>query len=162
MKTRCLTIEERARIVGIYQGGAKGVEIVVVLSHPKSTMNTILKEFECCRSVEHPKSTKRLQKLSKKNVRVITLELVQDQRQTLVDIINRIGFSVSASTIRKALHDVRFYNRIAQKSPSCLTHIELEGFSLQESIKSRQLRIGRRSFEQMSPHLMLASLLIIF
>jgi transposase len=40
---------------------------------------------------------------------------VQDQRQTLVDIINRSGINVSASTVRKALHDVGFYSHIAKK-----------------------------------------------
>ena len=113
MKTRCLTIEERTRIVGIHQGGAKGVEIVAALNHPKSTVNTILKEFDCCGSVEHPKLTKRSQKLSKKNVRIIILELVQDRRQILVDIINRITLVL----VLLALHDVCFYNRIIQKDP---------------------------------------------
>jgi hypothetical protein len=80
MKTRCLIVEERARIVGMYQGGAKGVEIVAALCHPKSTMNIVLKEFEHCRSVEHPKSTKHPQKLSKMSIRVIIHELVQDRR----------------------------------------------------------------------------------
>jgi hypothetical protein len=80
MKTRCLTIEERACIVGIHQGGAKDVEIVAALGHSKSTMNIVLKEFERHRSVELPKSTGCLQKLSEMSVRVITCELVQDQR----------------------------------------------------------------------------------
>jgi hypothetical protein len=34
-----------------------------------------------------------------------------------VDITNRSGVNVSASTVRKALHDVGFYSRIAQKKP---------------------------------------------
>jgi IS30 family transposase len=45
MKIRCLTVEERARIVGMHQGGVKGVEIVATLGHPKSTVTTVLKEF---------------------------------------------------------------------------------------------------------------------
>jgi uncharacterized membrane protein len=57
MKTRCLTVEEKACIVGMHQGGAKGVEIVAALGHSKSTMSTILKEFERRGSVEHSKST---------------------------------------------------------------------------------------------------------
>jgi hypothetical protein len=68
MKTRCLTVEERARIVGMHQGSAKGVEIVAALGHPKSTMNIVFKEFEHCGSVEHSKSYGCPQKLSKKSV----------------------------------------------------------------------------------------------
>jgi hypothetical protein len=36
---------------------------------------------------------------------------------TLVDITNKSGVNVSASTVRKALHDVGFYNRIVQNKP---------------------------------------------
>jgi transposase len=162
MKIRCLTIEEGAHIVGMHQGGAKGVEIVVALGHSKSTMSTVLKEFEHRRSVERPKSIGRPRKLSERSVRVITRELVQDRKQTLVDITNRSGGNVSASIVKKALHDIGYYSRITQRNPSCLTYIELEGLSLQESTESRQLRIGRRSFGQMSPHLRLASLLVKF
>jgi hypothetical protein len=97
--------------------GAKGVEIVVALGHPKNIVSTVLKEFEHCGSVEHPKSTGCRQKLSEISVRVITHELVQDRRQILADITSRSGFNVSASTVRKALHDVGFYSRIAQKTP---------------------------------------------
>jgi transposase len=148
MKTRCLTIEERACIVRMHQGGAKGAEIVAALGHPKSTVSIVLKEFEHCGNVENPKSTGRPQKLSKRSVRIITHELVQDQRPTLVDITNRSGINVSTLTMKKALYNVGFYSRIAQKNPYCLTYIELEGLSLQESTKSGQLKIRRRSFDR--------------
>jgi hypothetical protein len=55
-----------------------------------------------------------------------------------------------------------FTAALPKRNPSCLTHIELESLSLQESTESEQLRIGRRSFGQMSPHLRLASLLVKF
>jgi hypothetical protein len=76
-------------------------------------VNTILKESEYCGSVEHPESIGRLQKLFEKSARIMPCELVQDQRQTLVDITNKSGMNVSASTVRKALHGVGFYSRIA-------------------------------------------------
>jgi hypothetical protein len=53
MKTRYLTVEDRACIVGMHQGNAKGVEIVAALSHPKNTVSTVLKEFEHRGSVEY-------------------------------------------------------------------------------------------------------------
>ena len=46
MKTRYLIVEERASIVGMYQGGTKGIEIVVALGHPKCIKSIVLKEFE--------------------------------------------------------------------------------------------------------------------
>jgi transposase len=66
-------------------------KIVATLGHPKSSVNTVLKEFKRRGSVEHPKSIGRPQKLLEMSVRIITRELVQDQRQTLVDITNRSG-----------------------------------------------------------------------
>ena len=44
-------------------------------------------------------------------------DLVADRRQTLVDITYQFGLHVSHSTVRKALHEVGFHNRIAQKKP---------------------------------------------
>jgi predicted transcriptional regulator len=61
MKMRCSTVEKRAHIVGMHQGGAKGVEIVAALGHSKSTVSIVLKEFELCGSVEHLKWTRCLQ-----------------------------------------------------------------------------------------------------
>jgi hypothetical protein len=113
-----------------------GVDIVAALGHPTSTMNNVLKEFERCRSVEHPKSTKRLQKLSKRCVGIIIRVLVQYCRQTLVDITNRSGVNVSVLTVRKALHAVGFTATLPKRNPSCLRCIELEGLSLLESIES--------------------------
>jgi hypothetical protein len=55
-----------------------------------------------------------------------------------------------------------FTTALPKRNPSCLIHIELEGLSLQESTESGQLRIGRGSFEQMSPHLRLVTLLVKF
>jgi transposase len=112
-----LIVEEKACIVGMYQSGAKGVEIVAALGHSKSIVSTILKEFQRRRSMKHPKLTGHPQKLSKSSVRVIAREVVQDQRKTLVDITNRSGVNVSTLTMRKALHDVGFYSHIAQKKP---------------------------------------------
>jgi hypothetical protein len=44
MKMRCSTVEKRAHIVGMHQGGAKGVEIVAALGHSKSIMSIVLKD----------------------------------------------------------------------------------------------------------------------
>jgi hypothetical protein len=55
-----------------------------------------------------------------------------------------------------------FITALPKKIPSCLIHIELESLSLQESTESGSLRIGIRSFGQMSPYLRLASLLVKF
>jgi hypothetical protein len=76
MKTRCLIVEERARIVRMHQGGTKDVEIVATLSHPKSIVNFVFNEFECCGSVDYPKSIRCLQKLSERSIRAITCELM--------------------------------------------------------------------------------------
>jgi hypothetical protein len=76
MKTRCLTVKKRACIVGLHQGGAKGVEIVAALGHSKSIMSIVLKGFECRGNIQHPKSIRRPRKLEKRSTRVITRELV--------------------------------------------------------------------------------------
>jgi predicted transcriptional regulator len=101
----------------MHKVGAKGVEIAAELGHPKMTIYTILKRFERCGIVEGQKSIGRPWKLSECSIRVVTHTLVTNHKQTLVDITNRSGFDVSTSIVRKALHEVGFYNLVAQKKP---------------------------------------------
>ena len=127
MKTHCLTIEEQSRIVGLHKAGVKGVKIVAKLGHPKTTVNTVLKRFERHGTFEGQKSTGRPQKLLERSIRIVTRALATNHSQTLEDITNRkqileditncSGFGVSTSTIRIALHNVGFHNRVAAKKP---------------------------------------------
>jgi hypothetical protein len=78
---------------------------------------TILKRFEHHGIVEGQKSIGRPRKLSERSIRVVTRALAIDCRQILADITNRSGFDGSTSIVRKALHDVGFYNQVAQKKP---------------------------------------------
>ena len=104
-------------IVGMHKAGAKGVEIAAEVGHPKTTISTVIKRFERFGAVEGEKSSGRPRKLSERSVRVVQRTLVADRRQTLADITNKSGFDAGCSTIRKALHEVGFYNRIAAKKP---------------------------------------------
>ena len=45
MKTPCLSGEEQLEIVEMHKVGAKGVEIVAKLGHPKTTVYIIIKRF---------------------------------------------------------------------------------------------------------------------
>jgi hypothetical protein len=91
----------------------KRVEIETKLGHPKTTIYTVLKRFEYCRIVEGQKSRWRPWKLSERSIKIVTRALATDCKQTLVDITNRSGFYVSTSNVRKDLHEVGFYNRVA-------------------------------------------------
>ena len=47
----------------------------------------------------------------------MTRTLKTDRRQILADFTNHCGLNVSTLIIRQALHQVGFYNRVAQKKP---------------------------------------------
>ena len=117
MKTRCLCVDELSRIVGMHQAGAKSVEIAAKLGHPKTTVYSVIKRFKLRGTVQGHKSTWRPRKWSERSVRVVTRTLKTDRRQTLADITNRCGLNVGTSIIRQALHQVGYYNRVAQKKP---------------------------------------------
>ena len=101
----------------MHKVGAKMVEIVAKFDHPKMIVYTVFKRFEYCGIVEGQKSIGHLWKLLKCSIRILMRTMAIDCKQILVDITNCIGFDVSTSIIRKALHEVGFYNQLAQKKP---------------------------------------------
>ena len=94
----------------MHKAGTKGVKIAVELGHPKMTVYTVFKRFERHGIVEGQKSVGRPRKLSKRSIRIVTRALAIDRRQILADITNCSVFDGSTSIVRKALHDVGFYN----------------------------------------------------
>lgn len=117
MKTRSLTTEEKARIVGMHEAGVKGVQIASQLNHPTTTIYTVIKNSRRRGTVESPKSPGAPKKLSERDVRILTRTLTQDRRQPLADIAASCALKVSGSTIRTALHEAGFYSRVAAKKP---------------------------------------------
>jgi transposase len=101
----------------MYKVGAKEVKIEAELGHSKMAFYIVLKRFEHRGTMEGQKSTNCPRKLSERSIGVVTCALATDHRQTLVDITNHSGFYVSTSIVRKALHEVGFYNSITQKKP---------------------------------------------
>jgi transposase len=108
MKTRYLIVDKQSHIE---------IEIAAELGHPKTIVYIVLKRLERHGTIEGQKSTRCPWKLSKHSIRVVTRTLALDYKQTLVDITNCNGFDVSISIVRKALHEVGFYNRVIQKKP---------------------------------------------
>ena len=94
--------------------------------------------------MEDEKSTCRPQKLSEPSRRGVTSALLANQRQTFVDITNQYGFDVQHWTVRKALHDIGFYNRVAQKKPFFSDAHKRKGFEFASKHQIGLVRSGRR------------------
>lgn len=117
MKTRSLTTEEKARIVGMHEAGVKGAKIARELGYSTSTVYTVLKSFERRGTVESPKPSGRPRKVSERDGRSLVRELKKDRRQTLSDITNNATPMMSTSTARRAIHKAGYYSRVAAKKP---------------------------------------------
>ena len=118
MKTWCLSSEKQSQIVGMHKVGAKWVEIAAKLGHPKTTIYSAIERFESHEIVEGLKSIGHPQKLSEHSCKVVKCALLANQRQTFANITNQFDVDVSHWTIRKALYNSGFYNRVTvQKKP---------------------------------------------
>ena len=101
----------------MYKASAKGVEIAAKLNHSKTIVYIDIKRFESCGTLEGEKLISLSQKISEHSCRVVKCALIAHQTQTLANITNQFGFDVSHWTVRKALNETGFYNRVAQKKP---------------------------------------------
>ena len=113
MKTHCLSGKEQSKIVGIHKASAKGVKIATKLDHLKTTVYIVIKRFESHGIMEGKKSTNSGQKMLKRTCRVVMYALVANKRQIVVDITNQSSYDESNWIVRKVLHEVGFYNKIA-------------------------------------------------
>ena len=117
MKIRNLTTEEKARIVGMRQARTPGPQIAHELGLPKSTIDTVLKNYELRKTVESPKQTGRPPKFLERDKRSLRRVLCKDRRQTLSDVTNALPVRVSTSTVRRSTHELGFHARVAAKKP---------------------------------------------
>lgn len=117
MKIRSLTTEEKGRIVGMHQAGVWGAQIGRELGLPKSTVHTVLKNFEKRGTVEGPKPTGRPPKLTERDKRSLGCLLGQDRRAPLSEITNQLATDANIDTVRKAAHELGFQSRAAAKKP---------------------------------------------
>lgn len=117
MKTRSLTTEEKARIVGMHQAGVKGAQIGRELGLAKQTVHDVLKRFKKRGTVESPKPTGRPPKLTERDKRSLGRLLVQDRRAPLSEITNQLATDAHIDTVRKAAHKLGFNSRVATRKP---------------------------------------------
>jgi transposase len=110
--------EIRARIVGLSEGGKKGVEIAAIVGVPVRIVQRLVKNFRENGTYKSKTCAKKYgKKLSDRDVRGIKRVLQADRRITLSDITNMCPTKVCRNTIRKALHDSGIHSRIAVKKP---------------------------------------------
>lgn len=119
MKTRALTDDEKGVVVGMHKAGMRGAHIAVDLKMPPSTVYTVLHNYRLRGSVVSPKSPGRPRKLTYRNMRHLERMLDDDRRLPLMEITNKMTdiAKVSCRTVRNALNDLGYRNRVAAKKP---------------------------------------------
>lgn len=124
--SRYLSVEEKARIVGLRDAGAKGPRIVRELGLPKSTVYTVLQNHKIWGTVESPKQPGQPSKLSDRDKRFGCV-LTSNRPATLADVTNMVATKVSDRTIRKAAHELVWTHVLLQRSLSSMLGTSLGG-----------------------------------
>jgi transposase len=119
MKTRALSDAEKGLVVGMHTAGMRGAHIAQELEMPPSTVYTVLQNFRLRGTVVSPKSPGRPRKLTNRNMRHLERVLHDDRRIPLMEITNQMAdiAKVSCRTVRNALNDLGYRNRVAAKKP---------------------------------------------
>jgi transposase len=92
--------EERNCIVGMREGGMKSSDIASILNVPRSTVSTILTNWNLQRSMESLKpQCGRHRKLSDHDVMVLAQSVRDDRRQTLSKISSLLNVSCNTNMV---------------------------------------------------------------
>lgn len=173
MKTRQLTTEEKGLIVGMHEAKMSGADIARNMGMPKTTVYTILKNFQLRGTVVSPKPTGRPQKLTPRDKREIVKLLSKNRSMSLAQITREMTVKVSYNTVRKAIRSLGYNNRIAAKKPFLsvghkITRLQFarehvhwsasdwkyviwtDESTFEIGKRSRQVKVWRRSYERYS------------
>ncbi|CAB4438786.1 unnamed protein product [Rhizophagus irregularis] len=120
-KTRKLSEFERGQIIGLWKGGRTHKAISRVLKFPKSTVTDTIVRYKNFNTGLTAKRTGRPYSMDN-NDRHKLLKIIKKSNKLSLDEIKQKFYSsqnkkVSTKTIRKNLHQMQIYSRIAAPKP---------------------------------------------
>lgn len=115
MRTRTLSDAERARIVGMREGGMKSSQIAESLKIPRSTVSTVLTKWRVLGQMTTLKPKPRPLKLSDRSMRDLGRMIHSHRRLTLAALAAK--FNVHRHTMRRYIRRLGFRSRVAPKKP---------------------------------------------
>ncbi len=169
--TKHNSAERKAIIVGVRLAGMKFTKIGEIFNIPVSTAKSIYEHYHIHKTVESLPRSGRPAILSTRDKRAIKRTAVASRCAPLAAITASSPAPISKSTVRRALHQMGFFNRVAQKKPYlCPKHmadrlhfarryrywskedwakiIWTDEASFEVGFNTRQVTVWRRSYEK--------------
>ena len=97
--------------------GIKVSQIALTLGVREATIYAALKRAELRGTTARAKGSGRPKKLSPRTLRILRREVIFNRRATLAELTASLPVRVHPSTVRRALHNMGFRNRVAVRKP---------------------------------------------
>jgi transposase len=117
MKNRELTIEERAEIAMLRSCGKTLKEIATTYNVHFTTVAAIAKKKQITGTVANRPRSGRPTLFKERDQRALKRTLLSNRRAPLAEIKNCMPTQISITTLRKEIHKLDFWNRVAPKKP---------------------------------------------
>lgn len=115
------SLETRELIIKFHKEGKSLREIASIISRSHNTVKKIVDKFKLSGKLENRPGAGRPKRLSEKEIRSVVRAVRQDPATSAVKVSEELsrksGVKVSASTIRRALHNNGLFGRIPRKKP---------------------------------------------
>jgi transposase len=112
-----LTDEQRAQVIAFHESRWNAVKIATKFNVHPSTIGRIIAKFKKTGVYTKTKQSGRPKKLSKMDVRQLEDLVIHERRGNLEDFRKLMRVEVSVSTLRRALHELGIFCRVARKKP---------------------------------------------
>ncbi|KAG1461961.1 hypothetical protein G6F56_005615 [Rhizopus delemar] len=112
-----LTLEQKVRIVDLYELGKTVKEIFEIMGIATSTVRYIVKHFKDHGTVNQTKSSGRPRSFDEQADRVLKRAVVSDREVTLEELQSSLPTEVSTATISRELHNLCYSKRTAARKP---------------------------------------------
>ncbi|CAO3699920.1 unnamed protein product [Rhizopus stolonifer] len=112
-----LTLEQKVRIIDLYELGKTMKEISEIMGIATSTVGYTIKHFKDHRTINRTKGSGRPRSFDKQTDKVLRRAVVSDREVTFEELQTGLPIEASTSTISRKLHNLGYSKRTAAKRP---------------------------------------------
>ena len=112
-----LTVQKKAKIVGMADGGTATSQISHTYNIPRSTAQSVLEQNKAQDTDKQAKGSDRPMKTTNRDHQELKQLLETNRKTKLSDITDMMTTKISTRTARKRIRDLGYSNRVAVKKP---------------------------------------------
>jgi len=139
-----LPFELKERIIGMRLAGVQNMKIAMMLNVSESTASKVWKRYKDRGTTSNAKQNGRPKKLTDRDNRSLLHIIRRNRRFNLMEIKSQMVSSVSICTVRRALHEMGIFNRIAPKKAIFI----IETYFFKTTMGQREKKLEFRRMEK--------------